>query len=97
LDSGQALFLDNRGKRYREHQLTRLVAKYIHRSGIRKPGACNLYRHSTATLMHQNNADIRVIQEMLGQADISTTQIYTHVAINRLKELYHNTHPSAFH
>ncbi|WP_304528932.1 tyrosine-type recombinase/integrase [Oceanicoccus sp. KOV_DT_Chl] len=51
--------------------------------------------HSTATLMHQNKADIRVIQEMLGHADISTTQIYTHVAINTLKEVYQETHPLA--
>lgn len=95
LDSGTALFLDNWGKQYRGSQLTRLVSKYVRRAGIRKPGACNLYRHSTATLMQQNGADIRVIQDMLGHADISTTQIYTHVAINTLKEVYNKTHPLA--
>lgn len=95
LDTGAELFIDNHGKKYRENQLTRLVSKYVRRAGIRKPGACNLFRHSTATLMHQNGADIRVVQDMLGHADISTTQIYTHVAINTLREVYDKTHPLA--
>lgn len=95
LQSGQALFIDNRGLRYREHQLTRVASKYVKRSGVRKSGACNLFRHSTATLMHQNGADIRYVQDMLGHADISTTQIYTHVAINKLREVYAETHPAA--
>ena len=95
LDSGSALFLDNKGWKFREHQLTRLVSKYVKRAGIRKPGACNLFRHSTATLMHENGADIRVIQDMLGHADISTTQVYTHVVINKLREVYEKTHPAA--
>ncbi|MET0116422.1 MAG: tyrosine-type recombinase/integrase [Sedimenticola sp.] len=95
LHSGSELFLDNKGLKFREHQLTRIVSKYVRRAGIKKPGACNLFRHSTATLMHENGADIRVVQDMLGHADISTTQIYTHVAINRLKEVYAETHPAA--
>ncbi|NKI19331.1 tyrosine-type recombinase/integrase [Spongiibacter sp. KMU-166] len=95
LDSGDALFLDNRGRPFREHQLTQIVSKYVRRAGIRKPGACNLFRHSTATLMHENGADIRVVQEMLGHADISTTQVYTHVTINHLREVYAKTHPAA--
>lgn len=95
LHSGSALFLDNKGLKFREHQVTRIVSKYVQRAGISKPGACNLFRHSTATLMHQNGADIRVVQDMLGHADISTTQIYTHVAINHLKKVYAETHPAA--
>jgi len=95
LVSGSALFLDNWGEQYRENQLTRLVSKYLRCTGISKPAACNLYRHSTATPMHQNGADIRVVQDMLGHADISTTQIYTHVAINTPKEVYHQTHSFA--
>ena len=95
LPSGPVLFLDNKGLKFREHQLTRIVSKYVRRAGIRKPGACNLFRHSTATLMHENGADIRVVQDMLGHADISTTQVYTHVAINKLREVYAATHPAA--
>ena len=95
LESGQALFLDNRGLRFRAHQVTALTKKYVRKAGIDKPTACNLFRHSAATGMHENGADIRVIQEYLGHADISTTQIYTHVAINELRRVYAQTHPAA--
>jgi len=93
--SVDALFLDDKGLRFRGHQLSHKVSTYIKASGIRHQGACKLFRHSTATLMHENGADIRYIQEMLGHADISTTQIYTHVTINRLREVYARTHPAA--
>ena len=89
------MFLDNWGKRFRPHQLTRMVTKYREKAGIRKLGACNLFRHSTATLMLENGADIRHIQQMLGHADISTTQVYTHVTNEHLREVYQRTHPSA--
>jgi len=95
MHSDEALFLDNRGKRFRVQQLSRLVARYIAMSGVPKRGACNVYRHTTATLMLENGADLRHIQKMLGHADISTTQIYTHVAIGPLKRVYARTHPAA--
>lgn len=95
LSSGDALFLDNRGQRYPAARISRMVRQYVARSGVTKRGACNLYRHSTATLMLQGGADIRHVQEMLGHADISTTQVYTHVAIESLKEVYGRTHPAA--
>ncbi len=95
VESQSVLFLDDRGLKFRAHQLTRLARKYVQRAGIKKPGACNLFRHSTATLMHENGADIRHVQEMLGHADISTTQVYTHVTITKLREIYKETHPAA--
>jgi integrase/recombinase XerD len=58
-------------------------------------GACNLFRHSTATLMHESGAYILHIQEMVGHAGISTTQVYTHVSIPELQEVYAKTHPAA--
>ncbi len=93
--SGNTLFLDDHGEAFREHQLTSLVSLCVQRAGIDKPGACNLYRHSAATLMHENGADLRYVQELLGHADISTTQVYTHIAINKLREVYAKTHPAA--
>jgi integrase/recombinase XerD len=95
LSSGDALFLNNDGERYRAAYMSRVVKQYVARSGVPKKGACNLYRHGTATLMLEGGADIRQVQVMLGHADISTTQVYAHVAIKSLKEVYAKTHPAA--
>lgn len=70
------------------------MGKYRRRAGIEKRGACHLFRHTTATSMLNAGADIRYVQEMLGHADISTTQVYTHVAINQLVKVYQRTHPA---
>ena len=58
-------------------------------------GGCHLFRHTVATLMLENGADIRVIQEMLGHAKLTTTELYTRVSINLLKQVYLATHPGA--
>jgi len=93
--SEMTLFLSNDGSRFSEHQLTRLASNAIKRSNLKKSAACNIFRHSTAALMLENGADIRMIQEMLGYADIYTTQIYTYVTIQKLHEVYMQTHPAA--
>ena len=54
-----------------------------------------MFRHTAATLMHEAGADIRIIQELLGHEDLSSTQIYTRVSIQRLKEVHARTHPAA--
>ena len=59
-----------------------------------KRGSCHLFRHTMATLMLENGADIRFIQAMLGHAELSTTQIYTQVSIVKLKEIHTLTHPA---
>lgn len=95
LESEDALFLSREGHPLNADQVGQMVGKYIRRAGIDKPGACHLFRHAAATYMLDAGADIRHVQEMLGHADISTTQIYTHVAIKQLERVYSRTHPAA--
>lgn len=71
-----------------------LVREYLNEAGINVRGACHMFRHSMATAMLENGADIRYIQEMLGHADLKTTQIYTHVNPHKLKEIHALTHPA---
>ena len=66
---------------------------YVNAAEIGKSGSCHLFRHTMATLMLENGADIRYIQAMLGHAELSTTQIYTQVSIRKLKEIHTATHP----
>lgn len=87
------LFLERRGGRFYGVHLTGLVRRYVEASGIAKHGACHLFRHTMATLMLEGGADIRFIQEILGHALLTTTQIYTRVSIRKLKEIHTATHP----
>lgn len=89
------LFLTQDGEAMRPDYLTQLARGYVRGAEIGKTGACHLFRHTCATLMHEGGADIRVVQEMLGHAELSTTEIYTRVAIRRLKLVHSLTHPSA--
>lgn len=93
--SGNTLFLANDGKAFKPGKLSELASRYIRLAGIKRFGACHLFRHATGTMMLDNGADLRHVQEMLGHASISTTQIYTHVSRQKLKEVYIKTHPSA--
>lgn len=88
-------FLTSGGEPLSPNRLTQLVREYVDAAAIGKRGACHLFRHTMATLMLENGADIRYIQEMLGHAELSTTQIYTRVSIRRLKTVHALTHPGA--
>lgn len=88
------LFLHEYGEAFKKNRLTDLVKKYIESSGVNKPGACHIFRHSMATHMLENGADIRYIQAILGHSVLSTTEIYTQVTIRKLKEVHRLTHPS---
>jgi integrase/recombinase XerD len=88
------LFLTHTGEAFTPNRLTQLVREYIQAANLSKSGSCHLFRHTMATLMLENGADIRYIQAMLGHAELSTTQIYTQVSIRKLKEIHTATHPA---
>lgn len=89
-----ALFINNYGEAFKERELGERVKRHIDNAGIVCNGSCHLLRHAMATHMLENGADIRFIQAMLGHADLSTTQIYTHVSIEKLREVHTSTHPA---
>ena len=91
----RALFLNARGRPCDRRSVWRLVRRHGTAAALRTPIHPHLLRHSFATHLLQNDAPLRVIQEMLGHADIATTQIYTHVDQNRLKAVHHKFHPRA--
>jgi len=87
-------FLNNRGTRLTRVSCWKIVKKYAEKAGIGDIYP-HLLRHSFATHLLTNGADLRAVQELLGHADISTTQIYTHVTKDKLRVVYERTHPKA--
>jgi integrase/recombinase XerD len=90
----EALFLTDYGEPVTPEFLAHKVKRYMRFANIEKPGATHLFRHACATHMLEGGADIRFIQEMLGHANLETTEIYTHVAIDKLIAVHGVTHPS---
>ena len=88
------LFLTNLFEAFTPNRLTQMVREYIKAADIGKQGSCHLLRHTCATLMLENGADTRFIQQQLGHARLDTTQIYTQVSIRKLKEIHTATHPA---
>lgn len=87
------LFISKKGDSLNRKSVWRLLKKYIERTNIRKVVTPHTFRHSFATHMIENNADLRSVQELLGHIDISTTQVYTHLANRTLKEVHKKFHP----
>ncbi|WP_281663569.1 site-specific tyrosine recombinase XerC [Paraburkholderia fungorum] len=93
-DDDGTLFLTVLGDAIDPRSLGQMVSDYIRVSGVNKSGSCHLFRHTMATLMLENGADVRFVQVMLGHAQLTSTQIYTQVAIRALKEIHTATHPA---
>lgn len=89
------LFLTTLGEAFGLTRITQMVRNYVAAAKIGKRGSCHMFRHTIATLMLENGADVRVIQQLLGHAKLETTQIYTQVSIRMLKRVHDQTHPAA--
>ena len=94
-DAANALLINLRGRRLTQRGIALIVEKYVRKSGIPKKVSPHTFRHTFATHLLDNGADIRVVQEMLGHESLSTTQIYTHMGIERLRDVYKQAHPHA--
>ena len=90
----EALFLTDYGEPVTPEFVAAKVKRYMEFAEVKKPGATHLLRHACATHMLEGGADIRYIQEMLGHANLQTTEIYTHVSIDKLIAVHGATHPS---
>ncbi len=92
----RTLFLTARGFPLSPKRLSARVTAYVRAAAASKTGSCHLFRHTAATLMHENGADIRFVQAFLGHESLSSTQIYTHVAVAKLAAVHAATHPSTW-
>jgi integrase/recombinase XerD len=88
------IFLTHLGQPFSPQRLTSTIRRYVEKAETGKSGSCHLFRHTMATLMLENGADIRYIQAMLGHVRLDTTQIYTQVSIRALKQIHTATHPA---
>ena len=92
-DAARALLLNRHGRRITVRGVSFILKKYLLQSSVMKCVSPHTFRHTFATQLLDHGADIRIVQELLGHANLSTTQIYTHLGINRLKDIYRSAHP----
>ncbi|HNS32138.1 MAG TPA: tyrosine-type recombinase/integrase, partial [bacterium] len=91
----ERLFLNKYGKPLTSRSVERLVRKYARKAGINRDITPHTFRHTFATHLLDRGADLRTVQELLGHERITTTQIYTHITVERLREFYNKAHPRA--
>ena len=89
------MFLNHRGGRLTRQSCARLLATHVAAAGIERRVTLHTLRHSFATHLLEGGADVRVVQELLGHASVATTQIYTLVTREHLREVYYSSHPRA--
>jgi integrase/recombinase XerD len=89
-----SLLLTRDGLTMLPRNVSRVVRFYLDAAEIAKEGCCHLFRHTMATQMLENGADVRLIQVMLGHSKLTTTEVYTHVSIRHLKQVHEATHPA---
>ena len=91
----QALFLNRRGERLTRQGFWLILKTYAKAAGIKKPVTPHTLRHSFATHVLSGGADLRAVQELLGHANISSTQVYTHLTSEHVRQAYEKAHPRA--
>jgi integrase/recombinase XerC len=91
----QAVFLNKLGTRLSDRSVRRIFDKYIEQVSLNKAVSPHTLRHTFATHLLNNGADLRSVQELLGHVNLSTTQIYTHITKEKLRSIYTQTHPRA--
>ncbi len=89
------VFINNTGYRLQTKTIRNVINEIVEKIELPKKVTPHVFRHSFATHLIENGADLRVVQELLGHASISNTQIYTHVSMQHMKEVYNETHPRA--
>ena len=92
---GPAVFVNQRGGRMSRESVWRMVRRWSHAGGVTERVTPHTFRHSFATHLLEGGADLRVVQALLGHASISTTQLYTHLTGERVREVYARAHPRA--
>jgi integrase/recombinase XerC len=94
-DAVNAVFINQRGGRITDRGVRFILGEYLARANLGKRVTPHTFRHSFATHLLDRGADIRAVQELLGHASLSTTQVYTHVGLEKLKRVYRRAHPHA--